>query len=201
MFGLLYVEKSKREEVRSINYYNIHEIFGDDNEWAGNFLEPNPYHIAWLSQFLREESNQGNIHKERYEIYQGCLAVTETSFIPLYCKHSFLMLDYRSSIVRRQKGPHILVAAFTLDSFLESTDLTPDLIRMDIQWAEEDIFKDYSFNYRPRMFIVEYHKSRVIGGDDTSKVVIEALSKNDYEIVDHKVGVPDLEIVAVDKRR
>ena len=161
--------------------------FSDIEEWEGYFVDPNPavtqggltndipghhFNMA-IAGTPRIERVESFIVSRGDETYLGLCSLANNSL--LVDEYDVYNTFY--------------VACVTLDALFDFTQAPPDLLRVDVEGAEHEVFEAYSFKHRPRVIQIDYHT--VLGN------LISILENHDYKIVDTQFDNTD--ILAVDE--
>lgn len=163
--------------------------------WFGIFVEPMPHCIIEMLNRLHSHGIDGY----RYMFFAGIVA-GETKPTKVYSgsgvrvfTNPFDVLRVGSSIINR--WPHheryIYVNAITLDDLIDISPYPVDLLRVDCEGAELEIFKSFSFDQCPRHVIVETH-DRIINGIEKGLLDIFDKQGRPAEIVKPENDVPYL---------
>ena len=75
------------------------------------------------------------------------------------------------------QGPGFYVPALTLDTLFQSLNAYPNILSVDVEGAELEVFHAYSFDPPPDAIIIDHHGSSLLE-------LTEILTKNNYYIVD-----------------
>ena len=163
------------------------------DEWYGIFVEPMPHCINSMLNHL------SNLRSNRYMMIAGVVA-GETQLRKVYAGNSrttypnpFDVKGFGGSLINRwlHHEQYILINAITLDCLIDLSPYPVDLLRIDCEGAELEIFKSFSFNPCPRHIIIETH-DRII--DNTEKYLLEIFHKHGRhaELIQPEKDVPYL---------
>ena len=148
------------------------------NDWYGILVEPHP---ASLVELLDHMQYLG-ISLDRYQVFSEAITGTprEVSLHPVERDH-FKQPDHAATLFNENSKQTQSLKSFsiTLDRLLNICPYPVDLIRVDCEGAELEIFENFSFSPKPRHIIIEPHDWIVKG---TTEGLISIFSEQGYTL-------------------
>ncbi|MCE2416680.1 FkbM family methyltransferase [Candidatus Poribacteria bacterium] len=179
-----HAENQKRLE-KGENLYADPVYFPDIEKWNGYFIDPSPCVIKDGLQFgiPGHHFNMAIAGTHRVERIETFLPENSEDLGLCSLANNVLFID-------TDVHKTFYTYCITLDALFDFTQAPPDLLRVDVEGAEHEVFEAYSFKHRPRVIQIDYHT--VLGN------LISILENHDYKIVDTAFDNEDL--LAIDER-
>lgn len=153
-------------------------IFEMDGEWEGWFVEPV---AGCLSRLIEQNIDLPNAH-----FISGLLAgSTEFKEVPVYLhkgQNAPEMAGMYYSETKRLRY-QFMIQSFTLDDLLDSLQIHPDLIHIDIEGFEREVFENYRWTCAPKYWMIDAHNDR-----ENIKFFINLFQSRDYRVLTQTGG-------------
>ena len=170
-------DQEKREQFRPV----YADYFADISDWDGYFIDPSP-----------EVINAGLMANRGGHYFNMAIAAThriegvETFVLDEYHAKRLGLCSLANNTLFGDLPVHktFYTSCVTLEALITFTGKVPDLLSIDIEGAEREVFENYSFRYRPRVLLVDHH--------DDFDYLVDILERHHYRILNSKLHSEEL---------
>ena len=159
-------------------------IFEMAGEWEGWFVEPV---AGLLARLIERNRTLPNAH-----FISGLLAgATEFKEVPVYLHKGQNAPEMAGMYYSETKELcyQFMIRSFTLDDLLNYLQIHPDLIHIDIEGFEREVFENYRWTCTPKYWMMDAHNDR-----ENIKFFMDLFQSRNYKVLTQTGGDDNAEL-------